>query len=249
MSNRGYSGGSLLREIRRRGLPRACLLYILACWVALQASELVFSALGLNWPLISRGILVVSFLAFPLVILFAWFFRVGSDGVHAHPPFVERRTLDNIAPVGERRRDEPPRGDRARESEDYSWLLEMETGPLAGQTFGIDTSIEIGRALECDLTLPSAQVSRRHARLSLEDGSLQIEDLGSSNGTTVNGVLIRKPVAMEHGDCIQLHDVRLRVRRNPRLAFVGQDTELHDPLSSASTATLRIHDKHGADDT
>ena len=165
------------------------------------------------------------------------------------PAFVERRRLDNIAPVEERRRGEPARGGRARPPEDYPWLLEMESGPLAGQTFGIDTCLEIGRALECDLTLPSAQVSRRHARLSLEDGSLQLQDLGSSNGTTVNGVLIRNTVTVEHGDCIQLQDVRLRVRRNARFALVGQDTALRDPQSSAAMATLRMRGEPGADDT
>jgi len=248
MSNRGYSGSSLLREIRRRQVPRACLLYVFACWIALQASELVFSALGLDWPLISRGILIVFFLAFPLIILFAWFFRIGIDGVHPHPPFVERRTLDNIAPVEERRKDDPTRGSPARPRNEYPWLLEMETGPLAGQTFGLDTEIEIGRALECDLTLPSAQVSRRHARLSLENDSLQLEDLGSSNGTAVNGVLVRSPVTLDNGDGIELLDIRLRVRANPLFSHIGGDTALREQLSGASMATLRLEGREGKDE-
>jgi ABC-type multidrug transport system ATPase subunit/pSer/pThr/pTyr-binding forkhead associated (FHA) protein len=61
-----------------------------------------------------------------------------------------------------------------------------------------------GRGHECDQVLDYPMVSRRHARLSRSGDVLRIEDLGSSNGTYVNGVRVREPVVVRPGDRIGL---------------------------------------------
>jgi pSer/pThr/pTyr-binding forkhead associated (FHA) protein len=66
----------------------------------------------------------------------------------------------------------------------------------------------IGRE-DADLVLDDPQVSRRHAAVSPADGGLEIEDLRSANGTSVNGVAIRGPKRLHKGDVIQLGGVRL----------------------------------------
>jgi ABC-type multidrug transport system ATPase subunit len=61
-----------------------------------------------------------------------------------------------------------------------------------------------GRDRACDQVLDYPMVSRRHARLSRVGAGFQIEDLGSSNGTYVNGVRVRDPVVVRPGDRIGL---------------------------------------------
>jgi hypothetical protein len=68
---------------------------------------------------------------------------------------------------------------------------------------GSGTSFTIGRTQECDLRIADLSVSRLHARLvRAEDGWL-LRDLGSHNGTRVNGWLIREPVPVRAGDRIE----------------------------------------------
>lgn len=60
----------------------------------------------------------------------------------------------------------------------------------------------IGRALECDLTLADLSVSRWHAKLHHEDGGWRLSDLGSTNGTRLNGWRVTKPVEVKAGDMV-----------------------------------------------
>ncbi len=72
----------------------------------------------------------------------------------------------------------------------------------------------IGRvAAQCDLAVPHASVSRRHALLAAVDGRLAISDLGSTNGTFVNGrpALREHPLDLARGASVRLGDVELVV--------------------------------------
>jgi pSer/pThr/pTyr-binding forkhead associated (FHA) protein len=64
----------------------------------------------------------------------------------------------------------------------------------------------IGRRRNCDLRIPLDSVSRRHCQLSMENGSLKVRDLGSRNGTFLNGKRIEEDVA-HAGDFIQVGPV------------------------------------------
>jgi hypothetical protein len=64
---------------------------------------------------------------------------------------------------------------------------------------GAQTELLLGRHLGCDVVLPSVKVSRRHARLVFRDGSWILQDLGSTNGTTVNGMRVGR-CTLEPGD-------------------------------------------------
>jgi len=76
--------------------------------------------------------------------------------------------------------------------------LRFQGADLEGRKFGFNLKFDkllekgeglvIGRAFECDAVLSHSTVSRQHARLVLADNVLQIEDLGSTNGTAVDGV-------------------------------------------------------------
>jgi len=74
----------------------------------------------------------------------------------------------------------------------------------------------IGRLPECDLCLPFSEVSRHHSRIYQDrDGRWMIEDLGSTNGTVVNQVLIQGPQAIENNDAIQVGNTFL-------MAYISQ---------------------------
>jgi predicted component of type VI protein secretion system len=65
----------------------------------------------------------------------------------------------------------------------------------------------IGRREDCDLRIPLGDISRKHARLIKEDGHLRLEDLGSSNGTHLNGQRIERDAVLQAGDSIQVGPV------------------------------------------
>ena len=73
-------------------------------------------------------------------------------------------------------------------------------------------AIEVGRDAGCALLLTDASVSRRHARLAFVDGELRVEDLGSRNGTRVNGKDVREGPLLP-GDRLEVGNVLLRFDR------------------------------------
>ena len=62
----------------------------------------------------------------------------------------------------------------------------------------------LGRSSQSDIVLPDKFTSRRHALISRTDGGYVIEDLGSHNGTRVNGEQIDRAVAIRDGDVVKL---------------------------------------------
>ena len=75
---------------------------------------------------------------------------------------------------------------------------------------GGDQEVIVGRDPRCDLVLTLPSVSRRHARLAFRDGSWVIQDLGSRNGTVVNGVAVGR-CELRPGDHVVLGDEHLVV--------------------------------------
>ncbi|HET9660591.1 MAG TPA: FHA domain-containing protein [Thermomicrobiales bacterium] len=88
-----------------------------------------------------------------------------------------------------------------------------EQGSLVpeGMTFDIQGVTTLGRARNARVTLDDTSVSAQHALLRPVDGTWTIEDLGSRNGTLVNGRGITGAVELSCGDALQLGRVRLRL--------------------------------------
>lgn len=80
-----------------------------------------------------------------------------------------------------------------------SWRLVRQGEPAPFEVTG-DTIV--GRSRQADLCLAEGYVSRRHARLWIESGGLMVEDLGSANGTYVNGERVQGPQRLSPGDCV-----------------------------------------------
>ncbi len=71
--------------------------------------------------------------------------------------------------------------------------------------------ITIGRAPECDCHLMEPSVSRRHAQLRRVDETWLLRDLGSSNGTRLNGMRVTEEIEVRPGDQLSLGGVRYRL--------------------------------------
>ncbi|MDR3683074.1 MAG: GGDEF domain-containing protein [Geothrix sp.] len=81
------------------------------------------------------------------------------------------------------------------------WALVAYAGAALGRVFPIRAGLVIlGRAPDAGIALLDGEVSRYHARIRVEEGHVQVEDLGSTNGTRVNGDLIRGPADLRAGD-------------------------------------------------
>lgn len=86
-----------------------------------------------------------------------------------------------------------------------TFQLVMQAGPNPGKAYTLSKSeIVIGRDVNADVIVNTAEVSRRHARLYMDGGIFVIEDLGSTNGTFINGQRLTTPVPLRSGDRIML---------------------------------------------
>lgn len=215
MSTQKRPNGSLMSELKRRRVFRTCFLYILVCWGALQVSAMVAPALGYAEDLVSRYLLYLAVLGFPVTFALAWFFQITRDGIERTNVFVERRVLSNIPPVNDRRRHGVSNYFRKGEGDEpYRWTVEAESGPLSGLSFGITDPVVVGRALDCDLAIITPQVSPQHARLEIIDDKLYVEDMGSATGTVLNGKMTQGQQSLRHDDELRFHDIIFRVCEN-----------------------------------
>lgn len=96
-----------------------------------------------------------------------------------------------------------------------------------GETTPVADSIIVGRRSDCALSIPDEFVSGNHARLFIENGTLIVEDLGSSNGTWVNGERITRQ-ALKQGDEVRFDRHEYRVHRVPVAAAAERAP---DPVS------------------
>jgi hypothetical protein len=69
--------------------------------------------------------------------------------------------------------------------------------------------VVIGRSAECELRVPAVAASRRHAAVTWRDGAVLVRDLGSTNGTCVNGAKVEGERALEPGDRIEIAGVAI----------------------------------------
>jgi DNA-binding winged helix-turn-helix (wHTH) protein len=89
-------------------------------------------------------------------------------------------------------------------------ILIIYKGVLAGNRWPLQTSaVTIGRSSDCDIVLPERQISRFHIRIENSKNGYLLRDLGSKNGTHVNGEVVKSeiPYQLQDGDEIILANV------------------------------------------
>ena len=85
-------------------------------------------------------------------------------------------------------------------------------GPIAGRRYKLgDGEYIIGRRSDCQIFVPDMRVSRQHARLWRAGDGWTIEDLGSNNGTFINGVKLQSATQIRHDDEIMIANNKIRV--------------------------------------
>jgi pSer/pThr/pTyr-binding forkhead associated (FHA) protein len=113
--------------------------------------------------------------------------------------------------------------------------IEVTAGPAAGSRLRVEDELVIGRQSGGPGQFADAELSRRHARIAREVGEdYGIEDLGSSNGTFVNGLRISGPTLLSIGDSIELGATALTVRTLPAPV---------EPVPAAPSAPAPVDDQ------
>ena len=85
--------------------------------------------------------------------------------------------------------------------------------PVPGAVFALDAVTTLGRDLGSSVVLDDSYASSQHAVLTFRGRAWYVEDLGSTNGTHVNGAPVAGVAALAYGDEIRIGDVRLRLER------------------------------------
>jgi ABC transport system ATP-binding/permease protein len=125
--------------------------------------------------------------------------------------------------------------------------LVVEQGPSPGQEYPLSRlPVVIGRLPGVDILVEDTRISRQHARLSQRQDQIQIEDLGSSNGTFVNGERIVAPHPLQDGDQIGLGQfLRFRIHLAPshEATIVGHADVGHADVGHADETVYRPADR------
>ena len=130
-------------------------------------------------------------------------------------------------------------------SQGTSWQLIGLSSALADLTIDIDKSLSIGRSDSNDLVLATSQISRQHAKINRIGEQLYVQDLGSSNGTFINGERISTEAhALQATDELAFADLVFLVVNAPVDALDGasfldslQDIESFTPTTDIHTQT------------
>ena len=106
----------------------------------------------------------------------------------------------------------PKKGNDKDNKTAITHLLTVEPQDTQGTEYPLEEEIFLGRDEECDITINDSFTSHRHARIFLEENTLYLEDLTSTNGTFVNGEKIEKPYLLQHRDRIQIGNTVLEAK-------------------------------------
>src|SRR5258708_7618722 len=92
--------------------------------------------------------------------------------------------------------------------------LHVVRGRSANQTLKLTDGVNsVGRHDDCSVRIESSQVSRKHCELFEKKGMLLVKDLGSANGTFVNGKKVEGQLVLEPGDELSIAGIKLRVAK------------------------------------
>lgn len=154
---------------------------------------------------IALTIIKVLFLALLWLFIFSAVSVIRTDlfgRTVPAPDQPEARELENPPP--------PPR--RVRRPRGVPRVLSIVQGAQTGESAELAPGLVlIGRGADCQLILDDDYVSTRHARVVAADGGIYVEDLGSTNGTYVNGSRITAPTTISTSDTVRIGKTILKL--------------------------------------
>lgn len=91
-------------------------------------------------------------------------------------------------------------------------VVVVKSETLAGQRFDVTVPLVVGRSADADLVIDDPYASDLHLRFGMQEGQMMLHDLGSTNGTYVNGRRVTAPMELSKGDSVQIGRTILEVR-------------------------------------
>ena len=91
-------------------------------------------------------------------------------------------------------------------------VLFVRSESQQGQEFEVSDVVVMGRSEETDVVLDDPYASEFHLRLVSQEGGMMLHDLGSTNGTYVNGRRVSAPTELKRGDTIQVGKTAMEIR-------------------------------------
>ena len=130
----------------------------------------------------------------------------------------------------------------------YTLVVEDRFGSMTEEYVFESGKLLIGRSRECDIVLPSENVSRQHARVYTDSGRLFIEDLGSSNGIQLNGNRLAEATELTEQSVVRLGDFHLHIKgarssgseRVVHARLVGQNLSAKDDVFELTKTTTLV---------
>lgn len=177
----------LFDELKRRKVFRVTSLYAVTAWGASMGAAELFPTFGLPEESV-RWFVMGALGMLPVVALLAWLYELTPSGITRDP---------GSSGAGEAL-DAATRGAPQKASPEL--LVTWQ-----GQTSSFHRSFSIGRDETCELHIDDPKISRRHARIVAQHGTWYVEDLGSSNGTSLNGELVTR-AALPSTAQVRLYD-------------------------------------------
>jgi len=120
-------------------------------------------------------------------------------------------------------------------------VLVFTQGPLTGQRLELEEELVIGRE-GAAVTVTDSELSRRHAAVRPVEGGVEIEDLGSLNGTFVNGRRIDAPTRLVGGDSVKLGQsvLELEAAGAPAMVAAAVPAPSAEPPSAPAPAASGV---------
>jgi len=146
-----------------------------------------------------------------LFLALLWIFILSVASV------VRSDMFGRAVPTGELRQPEigeAPRSNKRlkRKERGTPRAFAITNGPQAGERADLaGGTVQIGRSADCQLILDDDYVSTRHARVVAGDNGFYVEDLGSTNGTYVNGQRITQPTTISLADSVRIGRTVMRL--------------------------------------
>lgn len=99
-----------------------------------------------------------------------------------------------------------------RRRKEGSRVLFVRSDTQQGQEFAVKDVVVMGRSEETDVALDDPYASEFHLRLVAQENGMMLHDLGSTNGTYVNGRRVSAPTELKRGDTIQVGKTVMEIR-------------------------------------
>jgi hypothetical protein len=208
----------LLAELKRRNVFKVASVYAVTAWAASMGAAELLPAFGApDWSV--RIFVLFALLGLPIAVVLAWAYEITPQGI----------VRDAASGV------EPDQASHGVAREHTTVLFGSHGSVRVTWTDGagarekvFQRDFRIGRDDACDIHLDDPMISRRHAEISHSEGLWWIQDLGSRNGTTLDGKLVTRvplPAVCE----VKLYDAAPVLRLEVKAARNAQTVASPNP--------------------